>query len=184
MDVTLWPVRVAGDAPPCGAARFSDDRKYRYLLGRRIGLGPSALWLMLNPSTADASVDDQTVRKVIAFCGLWGYGQAIIANLFALRATKPAMLLEASDPVGPENDDYLMAAFEELRRSGSGVVVCAWGSWCARQKRRQEIANRPFRVLAMLKSAGLVPHALRVTKHLAPAHPLYLPSSTTLRQWL
>ena len=83
-------------------ARFSDDRRYRYLLTRRVGSGTkSVMFLMLNPSTADEVRDDPTIRRCIGFANSWECGWLYVTNLSPLRATDPADVLEA----GPEPDD-------------------------------------------------------------------------------
>jgi hypothetical protein len=61
----------------------------------------------LNPSTADETADDPTIRRCVAFARDWGHGSLCMTNLFAYRATKPADMLAQDDPVGPENDDAL-----------------------------------------------------------------------------
>jgi hypothetical protein len=62
----------------------------------------------MNPSTADENKDDPTIRRCVQFASSWGCGGLCMANLFALRATKPAELFAARDPIGPGNDDWLM----------------------------------------------------------------------------
>jgi hypothetical protein len=78
---------------------------------------------MLNPSTADASKDDPTIRKCVGFCERWGFGLLIVCNLFAFRSTAPKGLLSAADPVGPDNGIWL---HQEARAADR--VVLAWGS--------------------------------------------------------
>jgi len=93
---------------------------YRYALMRRWAEGPALSIVMLNPSTADADVDDPTIRKCIQIAETWSYPAIEVRNLFAWRCTDPRGLLTATDPVGPKNDAYLAA----LR----GPVLCAWGA--------------------------------------------------------
>src|SRR4051812_26865304 len=99
--------------------------RYRYLLTRQVGPGPrAATFIMLNPSTADATKDDPTIRRCIGFARQWGCGRLSVLNLFAFRATDPAAMKRADDPVGPENKDW----FERiLTDAGEGRVVCGWG---------------------------------------------------------
>lgn len=82
-------------------AHLSPCRRYRYALWRRWGDGPHAMFIGLNPSTADETADDPTIRRCIAFARAWGYGALCMANLFAYRATQPADMLAQDDPVGP-----------------------------------------------------------------------------------
>jgi hypothetical protein len=104
------------DLSPCGT--------YRYLLGRRVGDGQrAALFVMLNPSTADASDDDPTIRRCRRFARREGCGLLEVVNLFAYRATDPVALRLAEDPVGPANDHFISKAVER-----AALVVVAWAS--------------------------------------------------------
>jgi len=104
-------------------ALLSAYRLYRYRLWRC--WDPTAgrcAFVMVNPSTADESEDDATIRKCIGFAKRWGYGAIDVVNLFAWRSTDVTALLTAADPVGPENDEHL----HEVMR-GALRVVLAWG---------------------------------------------------------
>src|SRR5690349_51792 len=94
---------------PAGAI-FSKDHRYRYLLWRTLDKGSKYLAVIgLNPSTADASVNDPTNRRCIGFARDWGYSRLYVVNLFAFRATKPDVLRAAKDPIGVDNDRWLFA---------------------------------------------------------------------------
>jgi len=82
------------------------------------------IFVMLNPSTADATRDDATIRKCRQFAFRWGHGTLWVVNLFAYRNRYPSMLLEAEDPVGLENDHYIG---ELLQDNQDALLVCAWG---------------------------------------------------------
>src|SRR5262245_44648837 len=85
-------------------AVISNCGRYRHVLTRQVGPGTrTATFILLNPSTADARVNDPTIRRVIGFTRQWGYDRLTVLNLFAVRATDPADLKRADDPVGPEN---------------------------------------------------------------------------------
>jgi hypothetical protein len=148
------------DEPMERSATFSLCRTYRYALWRRWGPGPYAMFIGLNPSTADESNDDPTIRRCIAFARAWGYDALCMTNLFAYRAVEPAYMMKAAEPVGCENDRTLA----RLAR-GAGVVVAAWGAKGTYMRRDQS---------AHLLVPGL--HCLRLTKHGHPGHPLYLPA--------
>ncbi|WP_232676708.1 DUF1643 domain-containing protein [Nocardioides sp. R-C-SC26] len=152
-------------------ATLSDDGLYRYVLHRWWSGGPVLTFIMLNPSTADAEVDDPTIRRCIGFSRDLGYDGIRVVNLYSLRATNPAELWKAADPTGGEvNDIYLI---EQLRVASHQPVIAAWG------------ANaRPDRV-DWLKSLPGAEHlqCLGVTKAGAPRHPLYLPASTRPTPW-
>ncbi len=104
------------------SAKFSNDRKYRYELWRRWKPGGEyAAFICLNPSTADETADDPTVRRCIDYSQRWGYHAFCMLNLFAFRATDPRVMKAAIAPVGAFND-------EAIRRvaDGAGIVVAAW----------------------------------------------------------
>lgn len=148
------------------SAVISDDGLYRYRLDRRWGDGPRALFVLLNPSTADADVDDPTLRRCIAFARSSGCSALTVVNLFAYRATKPRDMRAATDPVGPDADLHLVAA-----ATGAGIVVAGWGrhgGW-----RPERVA----RVVELLHGNALM--CLGVTKEGQPRHPLYVSGSVT-----
>lgn len=149
-------------------AVFSDDRVYRYRLSRTWADGSRATFIMLNPSTADETVDDPTIRRCIGFAKSWGLGGLDAVNLYALRATNPADLWTVDDPVGPENDHYLTEA-----AAGGGALVAAWGAHPKRDRVQEVLAIPGFERLT----------CLRPTKRGHPSHPLYLPSNLTPVPW-
>jgi hypothetical protein len=111
-------------------ATVSDDGLYRYDLGRRWADGPLLGFVMLNPSTGDAEVDDPTLRRCIGFAQREGLAGIVVRNLYAFRSPSPKDLKAADkagvDIVGPENDRWLRdlaAARFEVR-----TVVAAWGA--------------------------------------------------------
>jgi hypothetical protein len=156
-------------------ALFSPCESYRYYLSRTwdAALG-HVNFIMLNPSTADASVDDPTVRRCGLYARRWGYGGLVVTNLFAWRATDPSELRVAVDPVGPDTDAHILRSARQ-----SALVVCAWGV-------HGSLHGRDAAVLELLNNVdalGLSPlHCLRTTKGGHPAHPLYLPGSLVPRR--
>lgn len=104
-------------------AVISECGKYRYTLSRHWGDGAHVLFCLLNPSTADANQEDPTLRRGIGFARQWGFDGVVFVNLFAYRATDPADMLAAEDPVGPENDKYIL---QEAERAD--FVVMAYGA--------------------------------------------------------
>ena len=140
-------------------AILSTCRNYRYALWRIWDKNkPLALFIGLNPSTADETEDDPTIRRCIGFAKSWGYGGLCMANLFAYRTKSPSEMMSAKDPIGPDNDKWLVKLAGQ-----SGIVIAAWsdhGSFLGRSKEVQR----------------LVPdlYCLKLNKSGEPAHPLYL----------
>ena len=116
-------------------AEFSPCRKYRYALWRIWDeQRPYLLFICLNPSTADEVNDDPTLVRCTNYARSWEYGGVYMANLFAYRATKPTVLLNAKDPVGAENDKWLCKLAND-----AGLVVAAWGNLGTHLDRAQEV---------------------------------------------
>jgi hypothetical protein len=152
---------------PCG--------RYRYLLERRWeGSGYTATFVMLNPSTADAEVDDPTIRRCMGFARSWDYSRVRVINLYALRATDPRALWQHDDPVGEHNDETLRRIADEHRVTGEPLVA-AWGA--------NARADRVDRVLQIVRAAEADLSCLGVTNVGAPRHPLYLPRTATPTTW-
>lgn len=164
---TLFGDEAASDA--IGAATLSGCGTFRYQLTRTwdAALRPAA-FVMLNPSTADATADDPTVRRCVGFARAWGCGGIEVVNLFAFRSPNPSDLLSAADPVGPENDGYVRRAAEQCR-----PVVAAWGA-------SFPPGPRVGAVLDILARVGVPLMCLGVTKGGHPRHPLYVPAVAKL----
>ena len=140
---------------PCGT--------YRYWLKRLWDCRLALLnVIMLNPSTADATQDDPTIRRCLGFAHDLGFGSLEVTNLYALRSTDPKALVFHPDPVGPENDEHIISVSKRCH-----MTICAWGTGDRR--------NRAHPVLEMLRGIGITPHTLKLTKGGCPSHPLYLP---------
>jgi hypothetical protein len=148
-------------------AMLSADGKYRYELTRTWDLnGRVVAFIGLNPSTADASNDDPTIRKCMKYARRWGYGGLLMLNVFAYRATDPKDLKAARnrgvDIIGmPENSTRAIAY--RLRHHCVSLVVCAWG---AHAGDRGEIVMEDLRL-------ECAPHCFKKNADRSPAHPLY-----------
>lgn len=150
---------------------LSPDRQYRYTLWRvspsnlfEMSIGnwtPYVNFILLNPSTADETNDDPTIRRCIGFAKEWGYGAVCITNLFAYRATEPNAMKSAADPIGPENDKWLIGCAK-----GAELSVAGWGT-------HGGFLSRAEHVLKIVP--GVV--CLGKTKDGHPRHPLYLPKT-------
>lgn len=144
-------------------ACFDSTGFYRYALTREWDSGAAeVVFVMLNPSAADAERDDPTIRRCIQLARAWGYGRLRVVNLFAFRTADPRVLRRIEDPVGPENDGYLAEA-----ANGGHVAVLAWGN-------AGEIGGRDRAVRHLFRGA----HCLGITKQGQPRHPLYVPRDT------
>ncbi|HWA39424.1 MAG TPA: DUF1643 domain-containing protein [Burkholderiales bacterium] len=153
-------------------ALFSRCRRWRYLLWRQWDAAkPAANFLMLNPSTADELRLDPSCTRARNYAQAWGYGALIVTNLFGWRATDPADMKAAPDPVGRGNDAAILGAARE-----AGLVVCAWGNHGSH-------LERSGAVVAALRRAGVRLHYLRMNGGGVPAHPLYLPGKLTPVPW-
>jgi hypothetical protein len=153
-------------------AVLSDDRRYRYALWRDTGaLGGegTVLFVGLNPSTADETENDPTIRRCIGFARDWGFARLAMANVFAFRATDPRALYpsdRAIDPVGPENDRWLRELAADSQR-----VIAAWGASAhVTAKREAEV------LCALAYTEHQAIECLALTKALRPQHPLYVPA--------
>ncbi|AJG18802.1 DUF1643 domain-containing protein [Cupriavidus basilensis] len=153
-------------------AVVSECGTYRYRLGRRWDDGPAMLFVMLNPSTADAEQDDPTIRKCIGFATRKGFGAVEVVNLFGYRATNPADLKAAGYDSGPENQRAITDAVRESIDEG-GAIVLAWGA-------NARGLAAPVVVQGIVRGMGAKAHALRLLDDGTPAHPLMLPYSCEL----
>lgn len=153
-------------------ADFSPCRAYRYRLWRLWSTAKlPVVYLMLNPSTADATQTDQTLLRCEERARRWGYGGVVLVNLFALTATDPRVMKAHPHPVGPDNDAAILDA-----ASRSPLIVAGWGNHGTHRGRAAEVA-------ALLGHHGHDLHALRVTKSGQPQHPLYLPYGLTPQEF-
>jgi hypothetical protein len=153
-------------------AVISDCGKYRYLLRRTWDHAkPRALYVMLNPSTADAQLDDPTIRSCVRLAAGLGYGSMEVVNLFAYRATKPDELLTASDPYGQANEDHVKRALARC-----DIPILAWGAWPPAHSASAYIRNA-------IRATRPAAFCFGKTKDGAPKHPLYVKSGTPLQNY-
>lgn len=151
---------------------FSDDRRYRYTLWRIISpifAKEYICFICLNPSTADETTDDNTVRRCIRFARREGYGVVCVLNLFALRSTDPSAIKTVIDSKGPENDKHIFAVAK-----GAEKIVVAWGVHGSFMRRDKD-------VLHLLERMEL--YCLGMTKDGHPRHPLYLKRDTRIEPY-
>lgn len=150
-------------------AVFSPCRRYRYKLWRRWSDTKPLNFLMLNPSTADETVNDPTVEGCERRAREWGYGGVVVTNLFAFRATDPEEMKRCGDPVGIDNNDHIRREYVF-----SAMTICAWGNHGAHMNRSATVRK--------LLSKGVL-HALKLNKSGEPQHPLYIARSVKPFVW-
>ena len=149
---------------------MSPDKQYRYWLEAKVSdvADRVCMFLMLNPSTADATKSDPTMNACKRFARDWGYGTMRVCNLFALRSPYPRALKTSSDPIGSENDGWILRKARE-----SDVIVCAWGN----HGRHLDRSGSVRQMLVREGQSGKMRH-LGMTKHDQPRHPLRLRADT------
>lgn len=154
-------------------AVFSDCERYRYRLWRAWDPSkPRLVWCMLNPSTADETVLDPTLRRVDDYTKRWGYGAFDVVNIFAWRATDPRQLALVGDPVGPDNETQILWAATPAHR-----VVVGWGT------PKTPLVREQARRVAQLLTAYRRTVCLRTNKDGSPVHPLYQPAALEMQHW-
>ena len=85
-------------------ASFSSCGLYRWRLEREFNNKKKLMiFIGLNPSRASSSLDDQTIKRLLCFSNLWGYGSLIVVNLFARVSASPSILRKCSDPNFKDN---------------------------------------------------------------------------------
>lgn len=161
---------VKGDA--ASVAAYSDCERYRYMLERVWADGPRLLYVMLNPSKATEVRNDPTVERCERRARALGFGGMRVANLFAWRATDPADLRRAEEPVGADND----AAIREAA-GWADEVLCGWGAH-GTHLARGDVVER------MLRGTGRRLTHLGVTRQGLPRHPLYVGYAKRPEAWV
>ncbi len=155
---------------------ISQDKRYRYWLEAKVSddSGRVCMFLMLNPSTADVAKSDPTMNACKRFARDWGYGTMRVCNLFALRSPYPRSLKESKDPVGPENDGWIVRSARD-----ADVILCAWGN-------HGSYLGRDTLVRRMLEGEGHTRKLrhLGLTKLGQPRHPLRLKADTQPTHYL
>lgn len=153
-------MKMDAEISPCG--------KYRYWLSREWDAALSALpFVMLNPSTADASTDDPTIRRCIGFARREGCGGIIVANVFACRAISPRALADTPAPMGAKNYETLV----RIAQTAQTPIVCAWGA---------HAGSAGGYTAGVLRDHGARLVCLGKTNGGAPRHPLYVKAGQAL----
>lgn len=147
-------------------ATFSECKKYRYALWRIWDKAkPVVMFIGLNPSTANESENDPTIRRVVSMANSWGYGGVYMMNCWAYIATDPT-LLKTNEFSNEWNNNTITATASKCK-----TIVFAWGSF--------EIVKRLGRDSELIE---MFPNAkcLMKNKNGSPRHPLYVKGDTEL----
>lgn len=174
--------KANGDPDNFKLAIFDKEQIYRYFLLRswRPWIGRTNMWVMLNPSTADHTTDDPTIRRLRGFseresdCNEFG-----VVNLYAGRATEPNELFKMENPEGVRNLEMICRLFrgELTEFSTDPRLIFAFGA-------DRRIDTDIVKVIwTMANDAGLKPLCLGTTKSGAPRHPLYVKGDTPFEPW-
>jgi hypothetical protein len=146
---------------------FSEDGRYRYVLWRVWSqVKPYLLFVGLNPSKANSTINDPTITRLMVRASTAGYGGLFAANLYSLVSSAPGILWQKEDSIGIDNDRYLQKLIDI---AASGRVLCGWGSYPPAKDRAQS-------VLKMIPD----PYCLGQNSDGQPRHPLYVAYSVPM----
>lgn len=158
---------VTATISACGQYRYTLTRTWDPPAHREHLPRQRCLWVMLNPSTADAMQNDPTIRRCIGipqdFLGT-NVTSIEVVNLYAYRATDPSMLGFAADPIGPDTDAHIAAA-----ATRADICIAAWGTKLLSTARADRVLDL---LLANLRNPRV--DVVGFTKNHTPRHPLYL----------
>ncbi|MGY3501687.1 DUF1643 domain-containing protein [Bradyrhizobium sp. USDA 4471] len=157
------------------SAVISDCRRYRYRLERHFAVGRTLMFVMANPSTADAQEDDQTIRKCVGFAERAGYGRIIVGNKFAWRSKDIEALGRAPDAIGPENDQHLREMMAQ-----ADLVVVAWGQI---GKFPKVLRDRWKDIVRLADAADRQLHSIGVNRDGHPKHPQTTGYEVAITSW-
>lgn len=151
-------------------ATFSPDRSMRFELWRDFkyerttGIG-TANFISLNPSDADESRDDMTVRKDVGFARRWGLSGIVLTNAIPIVSTDPWEL-------PPWRGRFLKnEKFLERNIRDCDLVVCSWGAVPVAIRRRVALLEHLLVIRQMLVEYGKQAHCIGLTAAGFPMHP-------------
>lgn len=170
---------------------FSPCRNYRWSLLRQWQPHlPPLLFIGLNPSRADAQRNDPTLRRIVGFARQWGFGSVTVLNLFARISPSPTLLKRAADPVGADNDRWLLGALNapagQIAQGRPAAIWLGWGNQGAWHGRDQRVLGLLRDALAAAHPPGSCPAiqllCLGLTTQGQPRHPLYAAASAPVQR--
>ncbi|NPT59683.1 DUF1643 domain-containing protein [Paraburkholderia elongata] len=165
------------DVNVSSSAVFSTCGTYRYRLEREVAMdGPTFAYFGVNPSTADATINDATVRKWIGFTKVNGGRRLIVGNVFAYRSTDVKGLRLAADPYGPDNPMHLKSIIDD-----ADILVPCWGD---RKKLDRRLQSNFDWIKARFLLSGKPVMTFGFTSSGDPKHPLMLGYNTPLIDWV
>ena len=142
-------------------ATLSNDKKHRYKLSRHWDLNkPQILYIMLNPSIGNESIDDPTIRRLLSFTRKFDCGGFFVGNLFTYITPNPKTL-DTSIGLTNKNLNVLTNLV-----SKADEVVYAWGNSIEEPNELKKLISNPMCFGKNLNGT--------------PKHPLYLPSNSKL----
>ncbi len=157
------------------SASFSKCREYRWKLTRFINHSKKELiFIGLNPSIANENDDDPTLRRLVDFANLWGYGSLTVLNLFAKISKSPELLKSCKDPVGSKNDFEINKNIAYWSTTNLCDLWLGWGVNGKIMTRNNEVLNK------IKKKSSRTPYIIGLTKDGHPRHPLYISKKKTL----
>lgn len=157
------------DIHKMNTAIISDCGKYRYYLERNVSSknNDKLLFIMLNPSTANAEINDNTIRRCLRIADNLNFGKLSVINLFSYRTTKPDNLRAVGDLYGEKYSEYTTQAIQDADK-----IIVAWGKFGLYRDRDKDF------MLTYLKDKEVF--ALKLNKNGTPIHPLFSPSNSEL----
>ncbi len=166
---------------PCGSYRYdmprtvevncSCERCRSYWFEKLCNKKPGfVLWVLCNPSIADADIDDPTERRCWGFASSWGFAKMVMVNTNPQRSTDPKLQRMPGQLTSMHNEGFLMA-----NALNASLIICAWGN--------NADSKLALYAQATLRTCGVELHHLGLTKAGAPKHPLYLAKETKPQLW-
>ena len=156
---------------------FSDCNQFRYSLCRNFASGKGSInFIMLNPSTADLEHNDPTIHRCEQRAIAEGFGQMVITNIFAYRATEPK---DMKAFYGKEPCREYEVNFEKIRgfAETSDKIIGAWGN-------HGSFLNTADKVREVLRPYQEKVFYLKLNKSGEPQHPLYVAAALKAQSWI
>lgn len=173
-----------------GTAIFNKERTHRYSLVREFpkawgGTKGSALWIMLNPSTADENILDPTIRRCVRFSKHWGFSRMVVCNVFSYRATKPkdlesALRARMRASIDEREVWHANEAAIKVEMLNAERVVVAWG---VHANKLVEGSRMIAEIIQFAKRRNTKLWCLGTNADGSPKHPLYLAETTKCFEW-